>query len=65
MQHFGFTSRHITASIEDVADSIVRTGHSPFEHLEHTGVLGPNVVLSHIVHIDAGKIQIIKNTIAL
>jgi cytosine/adenosine deaminase-related metal-dependent hydrolase len=51
---------HTAASIEVVMDSIAQTGHRPVEHLDHLGVLGHNVVLSHMVHVNAKEIQMIK-----
>ncbi len=51
---------HTAASIEVVMDSFSKTGHRPVEHLEHLGVLGSNIVLSHMVHVNDKEIQMIK-----
>jgi len=53
---------HQCAFPEEVASIKERTGHTPIEHLDHLGVLGPNVVLVHMVHVSDREIEILART---
>ena len=51
---------HLAVDLEEVSESYRRTGHRPVEHLYHLGVLGPNVVLIHMIQVNDREIQMLK-----
>ncbi len=51
---------HYARSIEEVNETVQRTGKRPIENLEHLGVLGRNVVLVHMLHVNDSEIQMLK-----
>jgi len=51
---------HLSGGIWGILDSLEKHGMRPVEHLSHLGVLGPNVVLVHMVHVNDQEIQILK-----
>jgi 5-methylthioadenosine/S-adenosylhomocysteine deaminase len=53
---------HQCAFPEEVESIKQRTGHTPIEHLDHLGVLGPNVVLVHMIHVTDSEIDILART---
>ena len=53
---------HLAAMLEEVNDSYARTGERPVEHCYKLGVLGPNVVLVHMHHVNYREIQMLKET---
>lgn len=53
---------HQCAFPEEVESIKQRTGRTPIKHLEHLGVLGPNVVLVHMLHVTDEEIEILART---
>lgn len=51
---------HECAFVEQVEEVKRRTGRTPIAHLERLGVLGPNVVLVHMIHVTDEDIAILK-----
>jgi cytosine/adenosine deaminase-related metal-dependent hydrolase len=41
---------------------IANTGRRPIQHLAEIGVLGPNVSLTHMVHVDSDEVAILAET---
>jgi len=59
--HYGVVlNLHLAASIWGLYDNLQRTGMRPVEQLYNLGVLGPNVVLVHMVHVSDQEIQMLK-----
>ena len=50
-------SAHMSPFEADAAWFIEHTGRGPLEHLADIGVLGDNVALTHLAHIDAAELQ--------
>ena len=46
----------------DVDWHLARFGRRPVEHLADLGVLGPNVVITHLVHVDDSEIGLLAGT---
>ena len=57
----GLTLHHANSD-ESVAYFAERYGRRPTEYLEDIGVVGPNVVLSHIIGLNAGEIGVMART---
>jgi cytosine/adenosine deaminase-related metal-dependent hydrolase len=57
----GFTC-HLSSWIEDVEGYLAATGKRPVMHYRDLGVLGPNVVLAHMVNIDEEEIATVLET---
>ena len=53
---------HLAATLGEVNDTFAKTGYRPVEHLYHLGVLGPNVVLIHMLHVNDREIQMLRET---
>jgi 5-methylthioadenosine/S-adenosylhomocysteine deaminase len=53
---------HQCAFPEEVESIRKRTGRTPIKQLEHLGVLGPNVVLVHMLHVTDEEIEILVRT---
>ena len=53
---------HIAAMTEEVTDTRSRTGLRPVENLHKIGVMGPNVVLVHMVHVADREIELLAAT---
>jgi cytosine/adenosine deaminase-related metal-dependent hydrolase len=53
---------HQCAFPEEVESIRKRTGRTPIKQLEHLGVLGPNVVLVHMLHVTDEEIEILART---
>ncbi len=51
---------HLSPAAMDPEGFLERTGRRPIEHLEHLGVLGNNLVLVHMVHVDDNEIRLVK-----
>lgn len=51
---------HISETNEEVENCKRDKGKTPVEYLESLGVLGPNVVLAHAIHLTAEDVEIIK-----
>ena len=53
---------HAAESIEDEYDSIYKSGLRVIERLDEHGILGPNSIVAHAVHVDAFEIKKIADT---
>jgi 5-methylthioadenosine/S-adenosylhomocysteine deaminase len=52
---------HVAETLTELADIHKRYGKKPFEHLESLGILGPDVIADHCVHLDDSEIERIVN----
>ena len=50
---------HLSPTAADAESFLARTGRRPAVHLAELGVLGPNVLLAHAVHIDDDEIEVV------
>jgi cytosine/adenosine deaminase-related metal-dependent hydrolase len=50
---------HLSSWLEDVEGYLARTGRRPVEYYDELGVLGPNVVLAHMVNLSDEEIEIV------
>ena len=55
-------SFHLSPTPDDAARYLERTGHRPLVHLDRLGVLGPNVLVGHAVHIDDAELEALVRT---
>ncbi len=55
-------SFHLSPTPNDAASYLERTGHRPLVHLDRLGVLGPNVLVGHAVHIDDAELEALVAT---
>jgi 5-methylthioadenosine/S-adenosylhomocysteine deaminase len=53
---------HISPSDADVHDYLSRTGSRPLVHLERLGVLGPQLLLAHAVHLDDAELGLLLDS---
>jgi len=53
---------HQTNAPSSVEEHLHKYGKRPVDYLEDIGVLGPNVLLSHVVGLDAGEIECIARS---
>jgi cytosine/adenosine deaminase-related metal-dependent hydrolase len=53
---------HQTNSPASIQESLTRYGRRPIEFLESVGVLGPNVLLAHVIGVDDAEIDAIART---
>jgi len=51
---------HMSPAAMDPAGFLERTGKRPIEHLADLGVLGNNVVLVHMVHVDDNELRLVE-----
>ncbi len=51
---------HMSPAAMDPEGFLARTGKRPLEHLADLGVLGSNVVLVHMVHVNESELQLAK-----
>lgn len=61
-EHGTMLTLHHTHTPRAVAESVARTGHRPTIALEQLGVLGPNVLLSHALGLDAAEVDALART---
>jgi 5-methylthioadenosine/S-adenosylhomocysteine deaminase len=60
---FGTTlNLHLAAMTEEVTDTRARTGDRPVTHMHKIGVMGPNVVFVHMVHVVDREIKLLAQT---
>ena len=52
---------HLAAMWEELLDTRMKTGHRPVEHLYKLGVLGPNVVMVHMIQVTDREIRMLKD----
>jgi 5-methylthioadenosine/S-adenosylhomocysteine deaminase len=55
-------SFHLSPTPSDPASYLERTGQRPLVHLDSLGVLGPNVLVGHAVHIDDAEVATLVRT---
>ena len=55
-------SFHLSPTPDDAARYLERTGHRPLIHLGNLGVLGPNVLVGHAVHVDDAEVEVLVRT---
>ena len=55
-------SFHLSPTPDDATRYLERTGHRPLVHLDRLGVLGPNVLMGHAVHIDDAEVEVLVRT---
>ena len=53
---------HVAEDEADVRDALRRSGMRPVERLAKAGVLGPNSIAAHGVHLDAREIGLLRET---
>jgi 5-methylthioadenosine/S-adenosylhomocysteine deaminase len=59
--HYGVgLNMHMSPAAMDPEGFLERTGKRPIEHLADLGVLGENVVLVHMVHVDDSELRLLK-----
>jgi len=51
---------HFARSVEEVQESVERTGRRPVENLHHLGALGSNVVLVHMLQVNDGEMKLLR-----
>jgi cytosine/adenosine deaminase-related metal-dependent hydrolase len=61
-EHRVRVSAHMSPRAGDPEWYLANTGRRPVEHLEHLGVLGPNVALTHLADIDRGELAALERT---
>ena len=50
---------HLSPSVSDPEQYLARTGRRPAEHLAALGVLGPELLLAHAVHLDEAEVDLV------
>jgi putative selenium metabolism protein SsnA len=53
---------HVAEGIEDVQDSLAKSGLRVVERFQRWGILGPQTIAAHCVHVDDREIEILKQT---
>jgi 5-methylthioadenosine/S-adenosylhomocysteine deaminase len=48
---------HVAETLAELAEIQAKYGKKPFEHLESLGILGPNIIADHCVHLDDSEIE--------
>jgi 5-methylthioadenosine/S-adenosylhomocysteine deaminase len=61
-QHGGGISAHMSPVEADPEWFLANTGRRPIAHLAELGVLGPNVSLTHAVHLNDDEVRILAET---
>lgn len=51
---------HVSEIEQEVKDCIAQHGESPVRYLDRLGVLGPNVIAAHCVHLDSEEMDILR-----
>ena len=59
--HTGMTM-HLSPTSSDPQNYLARTGRRPVSHLQHLGVLGPNLLMAHGVWLDDEEIDLVLST---
>lgn len=60
--HGAGIAAHMSPVVNDAEWYLANTGHRPVEHLASLGVLGPNVSLVHMVHVDDAEAALMAAT---
>jgi len=50
---------HLSSWLEDVTGYVERTGMRPVKYYHHLGLLGPNVLLAHMVNLDDEEMELV------
>lgn len=50
---------HLSSWLEDVNSYVERTGMRPVKYYDNLGVLGPNVLLAHMVNLDDEEVELV------
>ena len=53
---------HGAEGVEDVEDSLAKSGLRVVERLHKAGVLGPQTILAHAVHVDSHEMEVLAQT---
>jgi 5-methylthioadenosine/S-adenosylhomocysteine deaminase len=53
---------HLAAMTEEVTDTRMKSGYRPVEHLHRLGIMGPKVVMVHMVHVADREIELLAHT---
>lgn len=53
---------HVAEGMNDVYDSLQNYGRRPVQRLQDHGILGPQTILGHCIHVNSAEIEIIKET---
>ncbi|WP_425806869.1 putative aminohydrolase SsnA [Desulfitobacterium sp. Sab5] len=53
---------HVAEGIEDLEDSLAKSGLRVVERLNKFGILGPKTIAAHCVHVNDEEIEILKST---
>ena len=53
---------HRSWSNDEVEDSLAQTGLRPIEHLSKLGMLGPNLTLVHMIHVDEREVDLLAES---
>ncbi|OQY20892.1 MAG: hydrolase [Anaerolineaceae bacterium 4572_32.1] len=53
---------HAAEGIADQEDSLRRSGKRVIERLNEAGILGPQSILAHCIHVDAWEMEILRDT---
>ena len=53
---------HVSEGMNDVYDSLQNYGRRPVQRLQDHGILGPNTILGHCIHVNTAEMDIIKAT---
>jgi cytosine/adenosine deaminase-related metal-dependent hydrolase len=53
---------HLSSWMEDVQGYLERTGMRPVKYYHQLGILAPNVVLAHMVNLDAEEVELVLQT---
>jgi cytosine/adenosine deaminase-related metal-dependent hydrolase len=61
-EHGAGISAHMSPAPSDPDWYLAHTGKRPIAHLADLGVLGPNVSLTHMVHVDEAEVAILAET---
>lgn len=52
---------HLAETRQEVQDCIATHGMSPVRWLDHLGLLGPNTVAAHVIHVDDYELEILRD----
>jgi cytosine/adenosine deaminase-related metal-dependent hydrolase len=61
-EHGACFSAHMSPDVSDPDWYLANTGKRPVAHLAEIGALGPNVSLTHMVHVDRDEVAILAET---
>lgn len=53
---------HISEGMNDVYDSLQNYGRRPVQRLQDHGILGPDTILGHCIHVNTAEMEIIRDT---